>query len=240
MENAQQQINRENSFSQSPSPINPVANQKGNFLPIIGVTVLVLVIGAGAYYLSVNKEKSSTNANNQQIQAFPTTQSSSTGNFTEEITNWKTFTTLGINAGLTLKYPSNWVTPENIFISEKPFVAGEQDRSKTYNIIETQKYSTQLYAGYTNSEWFDKIKSLTEPISDQRETRTKITSGKVNSGEPYVIFKDEPSASAQGEIFKQAKAYILKGQTIYQLTLDLYDDSGLETFKKIVLTAVVN
>lgn len=157
-----------------------------------------------------------------------------------ETANWKALTTSGINTGLTLKYPSNWVAPENTFISEKSFVAGEQDRSKTYNIIEIHKYSTQLYTGYTNSEWFDKINGLTEPMGDQRAIRTKLASGKVASGESYVIFKDEPSETAQGGVSKQVKAYILKGQTIYQLTLDLYDNNGLEVFKKIVASATVN
>ncbi len=156
-----------------------------------------------------------------------------------ETTNWKTFTTAGINSGLTLKYPQEWVTSENMFISEKTFVAGEQDRSKIYNIIDINKYSTQIYDGYTNSEWFNKINNLTKPISDQREVRTKITSGNIASGEPYVIFRDEPSTTAVGDVFKQVKAYILNDQTIYQLTLDLYDDNGLETFKKIIQTATL-
>lgn len=242
MDDDNQQVNQGGNLNQNPSS-NPIINQKGNFLLIIGVVIVILIIGAGAYYLGVNKDRSFTNGNSQQLQVSPTTQSSPTGlptSSTDNTTNWKTFTTSGINTGLTFKYPLNWVTPENTFISEKSFIVGEQDRSKTYNIIEIQKYSTQLYVGYTNSEWFDKINSLTESMSDQRAIRTKITSGKVTSGEPYVIFKDEPSASAQGGIFKQVKAYILKDQTIYQLTLDLYNDDGLDTFKKIIPTAVIN
>lgn len=67
MENAQQQVNSEGSLHQNPPSGNPIANQKGNLLLIIGVVVLVLVVGVDAYYLGVNKDKSSTNVNNQQV-----------------------------------------------------------------------------------------------------------------------------------------------------------------------------
>lgn len=202
--------------------------QKG-LTPIVIILLIALVIGGYLLY-------SGKISLDQKTGIQTTTQSP----FTDETASWKTFTTSGIDAGLTLKYPSNWVIVENAFIAEKSFVPGEQDRSKVYNIIGIQKYSTQLYVGYTNSEWFNKISNLTEPMSDQREIRTKIASGTITSGEPYVIFKDEPSATAKTEIFKQVKTYILKDQTIYQLTLDLYDNNGLETFKKIVATAAIS
>lgn len=242
------------SVNESNQPVNPseiptppiqhtVSNERGNFLIILGTLVLLVVVGGGAYYLGTQRGSSNqVNQNTQQSNpVIPVTSEPSPSSNDQPInSDWKTFITSGINSGLTLKYPSNWVTPEGTFISEKTFVAGEQDRSKVYNIIEIQKYSTQLYTGYTNAEWFNKINNLTSPESDQRETRTKLTSGKITGGEPYVIFKDEPSATAQSGSFKQVKAYILKNQTIYQFTLDLYDDNGLEIFKKIIASAVVN
>jgi hypothetical protein len=212
-------------------------------IPIIIVLVLVAGVIGGAYYLGTQKNISGQANSLKQPESTSTLKSnpspSAKGDKSSR-NSGKTFVTTGINNGLTLKYPADWVTPEGMFISEKTFVAGEQDRNKVYNIIEVQKYATQLYEGYTNAEWFNKVNNLTSPDSDQRETRTKLASGKVASGESYVIFKDEPSSTAQGEVFKQVKAYILKDQTIYQLTLDLYDDSGLEIFKQIVASSVIN
>jgi|SRR3989344_163634 len=199
-------------------------SQRG-FSSVILIVILVvgLIIIGGTYFLGT-----------KNVPISP----SDTANLSND--SEKTFATTGINAGLTLKYPSDWVSPEGILISEKTFVAGEQDRSKVYNIIEIHKYPTQLYEGYTNSEWFNKINNLTSPDSNQRETNTKLTSGQVTSGESYVVFKNEPSTSFQGGDFKLVKAYILKDQIIYQLTLDLYDNNGLEIFKKIVSSSVIN
>lgn len=150
IENTQQQINKGDNFNQNPFSSNPITNQRGNLLLIIGV--VILVIGASAYYLGVNKDKSFTNVNNQQPQISPTIQSFPTDLptiSTNDTINWKTFTTSGINTGLTLKYPSNWVTSENTFIAEKPFVAGEQDRSKNlqYN-RDSEVCNTTLYRLY--------------------------------------------------------------------------------------------
>ena len=194
-------------------------NQKG--LSPIAVVLIIAILLVG-YLVYQNQTK---------ITQTPSAQSSTSNN---EMATWKTF----IKNDLTLKYPPNWEANE--FISEVAFTSGEQDKSKVYNIIGINKYPTQLYEGYTNSEWFNKISNLTEPLSDQREIRTKIASGNIASREPYVIFKDESSATAKAEIFKQVKAYILKDQTIYQLRLDLYDNNGLEVFKKIVASAVID
>lgn len=207
-------------------------NQKGNFEIVLGVLFLLLIVVAGTYYLM--SQKNSFNQINQNIKQPNSNQIITSNNSSD----WKTFTSK--LAGVTVNYPTTWVTPENEFISEKMFVPGEQDRSKTYNIIEIHKYQTQLYAGYTNSEWFNKINSLTTTMSDQRSIRIKLSSGIVASGEQYVIFTDESSTTAVGDISKQVKAYILKGQIIYQLSLDLYDQNGLETFQKIIPTTVIN
>jgi hypothetical protein len=221
-------------------------NQKGNapILILIGIFILVGLIG-GAYYFGMKKDggnyKSSTNV--QQTTTASTsnkvsTNSPNSSSHSDDTTsNLKTFTST--SRGISLKYPANWITSDDEFVSEKPFAPGEQDRTKTYNIIEIQKYTEQMYVGYTNAEWFNKVYSSTSSIGDQREKRTKITSGAVTSGEQYVIFTNEPSTTAQAEGFKQVKAYILKGQTIYQLTLDMYDQNGLETFKQIIPTATV-
>lgn len=57
MENTQQQVSQEGNLNQNPTSANPIANQKGNVLLIIGVVVLVLVIGAGGYFLYQKQAK---------------------------------------------------------------------------------------------------------------------------------------------------------------------------------------
>jgi len=205
------------------------------FSKVIVISALA-VFTAGCQTTNINN----TSSNTDNPSSLPSTTSKPTSSPITKNTNsnWKTFSHK--TTGVTLSYPSTWVTPEDNFISEKTFIAGEQDGSKTYNIIEIYKYATPLYSGYTNSEWFNKIINSKTALVDQREIRTKLTSGTVKSGEQYVIFTDEPSVKAQAGGSKQVKAYILKGQTIYQLTLDLYDKNGLDTFKEIIPTAVVN
>ena len=64
-ENPQQQINQGGNFNQNPPSVNLVLNQRGNFLLIIGIVVLVFVIGAGAYYLGTQKNQSVVNKTEQ-------------------------------------------------------------------------------------------------------------------------------------------------------------------------------
>lgn len=141
-------------------------------------------------------------------------------------------------ANLTLKYPASWKG----LLSEIPYTPGELENNKIYNIIEVHEYPNQMYIGYSNREWFDRIYKLkiNESYSDQRDKRTKLMSGNVISGENYVIFKNEPSSTFSGSPAYQVVAYIIKSQALYQLTLNFYNDYGLETFKHIVAFAVVN
>ena len=215
-----------------------VIESKG-FAPILVVLLIGIMAAAigGAYYFGYDHDwEKSVNEPTPQTDPVPTSSTTTS----DETTNWKTYNTTGINTGLTLKYPPNWVTPEGVFIAEKNFVPGEQDRDQVYNIIEIHKYSTQIYQGSTNNEWFNKINSLTEPMVSQKSKITKIAAGKINSGEPYVIFKDEPSPGAQTDNYNHIVAYISKETTTYQLTLDLYDNNGLEVLKKIIASATLN
>ena len=207
---------------------------------IILVILLVIGVGVGAFYfgrLSIKKDEIAQSpsptpqVSTQAVTLPPTTSPISS--------DWKTFNHY---SGVTINYPNNWVTVENEFISEITFTPGTQDSRNIYNIIEFTKYETgPIFVGYSNSEWFDKVNNLTAPFIDQKETRTKIASGKVSSGEPYVIFTDEPNTSiVAAAIFKKVIAYILKDEILYQLSLDLYDQNGLENFKKMLPTAKIN
>jgi len=154
-----------------------------------------------------------------------------------ETASWLTYTNSKYN--YSIKYPSDWVTVDNEFIAEKTFVPGLQDETKTYNIIEFHKYPNSIYAGYTNKQWFEKIAALPlgEELNDQRTTIKRIDyTGNISSGEKYVTIYVSPSPTSATEKFYQVKTYILSGETIYQLTLDLYNLDGLETFGKMLPT----
>ena len=100
MENIQEQVNENDNNLNQNTPIgNPISNQQGNFLLIIGVIVIMLVIGVGAYYLGT--KKAPTQSQNPEV-ALPTPQSTSTPS-ADETTNWKTYT----NNGYSIKYPDS-------------------------------------------------------------------------------------------------------------------------------------
>lgn len=195
-------------------------------MKIILSLLSLVVIGAGSYYLLTQNKSPIPSFNSpapQAPEASPSIQPSTTAS--------KIFNNESI--GVTFNYPVDWVIQDSI-ISEKPFVPGEQDRTQVYNIIEVQKQPTPLYSGYKNSEWFNKINNSTSPLIDQREKINKLESGTVATGEPYVIFAIEPSSTAQSENFKQIKAYILKNEILYQLTLNQFDQKGSESLYMIV------
>lgn len=60
MENTQQQVNQRGGLNQNPPSLNPISNQRGNFILITAGIVLLLVIGIGAYYIGTLKNKSQT------------------------------------------------------------------------------------------------------------------------------------------------------------------------------------
>lgn len=151
---------------------------------------------------------------------------------TEPTADWKTFN----GKGFSIKYPSDWVTVKNEFISETTFIPGEQKSDQIYNIVEIHKYSGQIYSGYTNKQWFEKISNLDKPLTDEKNVYGKLVAGKVLSGEPYVIFSNFPSTTFVGSPADFFEAYVLKNQTIYQFSLYQYDENGSEVFRKMLPT----
>ncbi len=205
MENAQQQVNQEDNPNQNPSVINPISNQRGNFLLIVGVVVLVLVIGAGAYYLGVNKDSSSTNIKNQQIQVSPTTQSSPTGlptGFTDETANWKTYTNK--------KYGIEFEYPKELYIWSDHYNNPNNENSLSLNQDDCENIQA-AYCGVRNSLAFyvESAENLTleEWIKVNLFKKSNITSnpsgdGFVDGGEYcYSRTKQEKLTIANLEAF---------------------------------------
>ncbi|MDP3973913.1 MAG: hypothetical protein Q8P92_03710 [Candidatus Daviesbacteria bacterium] len=95
MESIQEQVNTDADIKQDSPPVNPISNQKGNFLLIIGLVVLVLVVGAGGYFLyqkQVNKPV--TTPQTSQVTPSP---------IPDETANWKTYSNSSL--GFSFSYP---------------------------------------------------------------------------------------------------------------------------------------
>ena len=185
--------------------------QKGQVpvLILVGILLIAAVAG-GAYYLGTKKPATITPSPITDTNPVPNGTGETVYTESDRSANWKTYTGSGINASINFKYPPS-------------------------TDVEVYKYTTQLYVGYTNQEWFNKINDLkvNESFSDQREKRTKLSSGKVDSSQNYVIFRDESSDSAQSENFNYLKAYILDDQTIVQIILS---EDNIEVFDQILST----
>lgn len=97
MNNTDQPANPDESLTQ---PVqHPVNNQRGNFPIILGVLILLLLIGGGAYYLGTqNSNRQTTQVNTPSPTApIPTTS-------TNKKSNWKTYS----GTAYTFIYPSEW------------------------------------------------------------------------------------------------------------------------------------
>lgn len=215
-------------------------NQKG--ISWLLIVVLIAVVLAGGYYLGTKRTPILQDVvSKQNPVTYPNSSpKESTSSTTVDTSNWKIY--MNSRVGINAKYPSDWVISQYIFISQVPFTAGNQDQTKTYNIIAFEKYATQIYEGISNQQLFDKVNNLNvgQSLTDQRVVETKLTAGKVITGESYVIFTTKPSSTYIGESFSQVKAYIVKGQTIYQIILDQYDSNGLSVFEQVIPTVSIN
>lgn len=98
-ENAQQKINPEGNLNQDAPPSNPILNQKGNFLFIIGIVVLLFVIGTGGYLLYQKQVKPA-------IAPQPISQTTPSPTSTDETANWTTYRNEQYN--FEFKHPQNW------------------------------------------------------------------------------------------------------------------------------------
>lgn len=145
-------------------PDNPVANQRGNFLIIIGVVLLLLIVGASAYYLG--KNKSSLLPSNQNTNPAVT----STNN---ENADWKTY--INTKNSYSFSYPSSWLTlsPGGQF-GDKCINSTDKD-----NIIELSQ-KTLDYCGFVadqlpNPEAEFTIWVLDKPWKDEEILTTDAT-----------------------------------------------------------------
>lgn len=124
----------------------PVNNQRGNFLIILGVLVLLIIVGSGTYYLgtlktnSVEKVTESTNTQiNNQDKATSLPAASSTSN-----SDLQTFTSSRCN--FSIGYPKDWKIKDTLLVE------GNNNPNYLYGCVdlEAPDFSTGLdsYSGF--------------------------------------------------------------------------------------------
>ncbi len=197
---------------------------KGSAGIIIYVTLGIMIIGGLIFVWNLQTRLDTTAI---QINKTPVP----TQNI-DPVKNWKTY--INGELGLNLKYPPDWGIYNEITIAQ----------FQRTNIISIRKTVNQLFTGYYNIDLFDKLYSLTpdgkfipEYFNSNQQIIIQIESGKLKDNSRYVIYKNTGinDQSARQPI----NAFIRFKDEIIQLTLNRYDDYGLETFKLMVRTATL-
>ena len=90
-------------------------------------------------------------------------------------------------------------------------------------------------------EWFNKISTLTSPWESDRDVFTKLATGETQEGKAYVIFKQAPSASFQGEPLTLIIGYVLDGNNRHELRLSRFssDQEVVQLLKSIIETVKI-
>lgn len=97
----------------TPNPSTQLSNpehrvkQKGFLLPIIGVVLLLIIVGAGAYYLGISKPSNNPTPEN----ATSTLSAQPTSAPNDETEKWNTYK--NPEGYFTVKYPSTFLSKEN-------------------------------------------------------------------------------------------------------------------------------
>jgi hypothetical protein len=216
-----------------------VVEPKGNNFLVILLSILLFisVAIAGFFALQTQKLVSELTVLRSEPTSVatvePTIEPESTNSATTDPTvGWKKFES---NQGVLLKYPTDWVIVNNMYISQKNFDAySTERRSGIYNVIEIHKFTSKLVATQLNNEWFESIFSGPEIAIEQGVKRTRIETGKVKSGESYFVVRNQA-----GNVVDQIRAYIIKNEVIYEFVFSDYDQLGLDLFKLIVLNVTI-
>lgn len=101
-----------NPYSQQP------AKQKGFFLPVIGIVLLLIIVITGSYYLGTQKNQSRPKSVQETMNYIPTPSSTPTSYPSPtpipsvETDNWKVYTN---SSEFAFKYPSDWAITPNTY-----------------------------------------------------------------------------------------------------------------------------
>lgn len=207
-----------------------------NFKGSIFIYLLLILIVVGAILGWYFKDSISINS----VKNFITSSQVTTIN-TSEFKNWHEFNNSEL--GMTLKYPPDWVVSDSGVISQSalPYKINEE---AVYNIIQTSKHLGVLIPGLFDQDLFYKIYDLKtdkafipEYFNAENHTQfIKMSSGKILSDEPFVIFTLKADKTSTLGL-KKINAFILNSNSLIVLSLSQNDNNGLEIFKKIVASA---
>lgn len=220
--------------------VQPVATAKTNYLTIGGVALICsLIFGVGGYYLG--KQSLNSPYVNSEVQANPTTtpkafiETSSTPPSVDNSNQKNIYS----NQYFSFEYPKSWQIDNNIIYEHRSSCDPETSRClNEKNIVDIRSNLTQIYQGYTNPQWFNKIASLNSPWEIDRDVFTKLASEQTQSGKAYLIFKQGPSASFEGEPLTLIIGYVLSENNIYELRLSRFssETDAVKLLKSMIET----
>jgi hypothetical protein len=224
--------------SEQSAPTPPVPSKINSKLLTIIVLLVFLLMASGLVYLG-NQNYQLQQRLNQFLEQQPSqTQPSPTPATIPEETLENTYT----NQYLTFSYPKSWQS-ENWGIYEyRSGCDPDTFRCTTEkNLIEVRSNLTQIYQGYTNLEWFNKISNLTSSWESGKDVFTKLATGQTDDGKNYVIFKQDPSASFEGEALTLIIGYVPDVNNLHELRLARFtsDQDGIQVLKSIIETVKI-
>lgn len=183
MENAQGQVKAEPDINQNPPSVNPISNQKGNFLLIIGVAILMLVVGGGLYFRTQKSQQTNTTLTNSPSAGIEYFVKSNNPVSTES----RTFPVYGIYQQikdsnqplqlLTVGRENEYVKQILLSKSQKLLIIQFEDKLMFYN-LETRKSEIlfnklEIY-GVTLSPDQNLLAATLRPVKDGRDYRIVI------------------------------------------------------------------
>lgn len=164
---------------------DPVNNQRGNFPIILGVLVLLIVVGGGAYYLGTQHSTIAPQTQNTNAQPTTSPQNNTVSNptdvpmvtqspQTDNTADWNTYNSTKL--GFTIKYPKKvskynetWQYEEfNIIGGTNTIVGFGTPSSKSGGYI----WDVSVYTDKTVEQI---IKEQGQQFSDRKESRKNIT-----------------------------------------------------------------
>jgi hypothetical protein len=143
--------------------------------------------------------------------------------------------------GLRLKYPPLWTVSSDQKISQFG-IPSSYNGSSILNIITVSSHRGVLVDGYYDQDLFYRIYNIKvdeafapEANNFQHVKFVKLLSGKLSSGQPYLVFRQERDTNYNNP--NSYQAYILKGDTLIILTLSNFDQTGKEMLNQITANA---